>query len=698
MTTLGRPRKGGFARPVEPDGVLQRFERDGVSVAVLNPRLSRDEAQRRIEDSARAAADRAVGFSESLVQLLTTSNPLGAYLHLVAYEQLTRRAPVGEVHGLEAGVEFIGGLVTSMSPETIAAGLDRPISAKLIQQLIDTLQAFMSNESAANFAALGTDDPRHAEARLLLTLEQQFDRTAGYTQHLRRIVSAILGPLDDATEDTLGIRPLQVLAAAEAHTSQVEQLNEDPGLEPKDLGSAITGFLGAMARASGRDPVAGIARDLRISADRAQLLLDAISTPAGSQKVTSLVSENRLRCFPVIKVGDRRVWSHPYDFLHEALDWFDQYLLEHDAVKLRNRLSRLRGEVTEDVVESESVRLFGRQRVYRNLEYQLADGTWAETDVVVDLPGIMIVCEAKARRLTPRGRSAAPDRVRTKFDELVVEPLAQAERTRSALRGGSSFRTKGKRPVHWSSTPDRVIRVVVSLDRVDPFAMEIADLDAEQRDAWFVSLADFLSVVGLVDDPAALLAYVMNRIDQTVHGAPRIYMESDALGAWLDRREGAWEVAEDEHASREYDSDAINGYYTAQDMHGRHPDRIAEPDPIPLGVPEEVTAFLADLLDAGESGWAAAAQAVFGVKPGEWSVVAQDLKRVGRPVRTHTQRRAQRRLASGHVMASGLWVIVGDHSAFESEGKPFILRVGPSQQRQRGACVQSRARALHGED
>lgn len=661
--------------------MLQRFDHDGVSVATLNPLLSRDEVQRRMQESARAAAERADGLRESLVDLLAASDPLGAYLHLVAYEQLTRRAPVGEVHGLEAGVEFIGGLVTSMSPETIAAGLDKPISAKLIQQLIDTLQAFMSNESAANFAAVGTQDARHVEARLLLALEQQFDRTAGYTQHLRRIVSTILGPLDDATENALGIRPLQILAAAEAHTSEVEQLNEGPDLESEDPGSAITGFLAAMAGACGKDPVAGVARDLRISADRARLVLDAISTPAGSQNVTSLVSGNRLRCFPVITVGERRVWSHPYDFVHEALDWFDQYLLEHSAHKLRDRFSRLRGEVTEDLVESEFARIFGRQRVHRGLEYQLADGAWAETDVVVDLPGIVIVCEAKARRLTPKGRSAEPDRVRTKFDELVMEPLAQAERTRSALRAGSPFRAKGKRPVHWSSTRDRVIRVVISLDRVDPFAMELPDLDAEQRDAWFVSLADFLSVVGLVDDPAALLAYIMNRIDQTVHGAPRIYMESDALGAWLDRREGAWDIAEDEHASLTYDSDAINRYYTAQDMHNRHPDRIAEPDPIPLGVPEAVTALLADLLDVGESDWAAAAQAVFGVKPGEWSVVVQDLKRVGRPVRSRTQRRAQRRLASGHVMASGLKVIVGDQSQYESDGESAILRVGPSRQR-----------------
>jgi hypothetical protein len=678
MTAFGRPSKGGFVRPVEPDGVVQRLDVDGVSVATLNPLLSREEARRRMLESARAAADRAFGLRESLLGLLTVSNPLDAYLHLVAFEQLTRRAPIGEVHGLDAGVEFIGGLVTSMTAQTVVAGLDRPVSAKLIHQLIETLRAFMSNESAANFAALDGEDARHMEARLLLTLERQFDRTAGYPQHLRRIVWTVLGPMDEATEAALGVRPLQVLAAADAHTSEIEQVGEESGSVAEDVTSAIDGFLGSRAAACGRDPVASVARNLRIGPDRARHLLDAISTEVGSQSVTSLVSENRLRCFPVIKLGERRVWSHPYDFLHETLDWFDQYLLEHGAHKLRDRFSRLRGDVTEDLVEAEFARIFGRQRVHRGLEYQLADGTWAETDVVVDLPGIMIVCEAKARRLTPKGRSAEPDRVRTKFDELVVEPLAQAERARSALRSGSPFRTKGKRPVNWSSTPDQVIRVVVSLDRVDPFAMELPDLAAEQRDVWFVSLADFLSVVGLVDDPAALLAYIINRIDQNVHAAPRIYMESDALGAWFDRREGAWDVAEDEHASLEYESDAINDFYTTQDMHDRHPDRIAGPDPISLGIPEDVTAFLADLLDAGDSDWAAAAQAVFGVKPGEWSVVVQDLKRVGRPVRSRTQRRAQRRLVSGHVMASGLQIIVGDRSEFESDGESAILRVGPT--------------------
>lgn len=666
---------------MEPAGVLQRFDHGGVRGAVLKPGLSRDEALRLTQESARAAAERAVGLRDSLVTMLTATNPLSAYLHLVAYEQLSRRAPVGEVHGLEAGVEFIGGLVTSLPPEIVAAGSDRPVSARLVKRLIDTLRAFMSNESAVNYAALYADDARQMGARLLLTLERQFDRTAGYPQHLRRIARAIFGPLDEAAEAALGVRPLQVLAAAEAHTAEIEQLNDGPVTEPEDLEDAITGILGAMAQAFGKDPVAGIARDLRISADQARHLVDAISTPVGSQIVNSLVSENRLRCFPVITAGERRVWSHPYDFLHEALDWFDEYLLEHDAHKLRERLSKVRADVTEDLVEFEFASVFGRDRVYRGLEYQLGDGSWAETDVVVDLPGITIVCEAKARRLTPRGRSAEPGRVRTKFDELVAEPMAQAERARVALRSGSPFRTKRKRPIHWSSTPDRVIRVVVSLDRVDPFAIQLAELDdAEHKDAWFVSLADFLSVVELVAEPAALLAYIVNRIDQTIHAAPRIYMESDALGAWLDRREGAWDVPEDTLASLEYNSEVVNHFFTTQDMHVRYPDRIAEPARIPLGVPSEVTGFLRGLMDACDASWAGAAQVVYGVKPAEWSVVERDLKRVGRPVRTRTQRRAERRLSTGHVMASGLRVIVGDRTGFESDGQSIILRVGPSQQ------------------
>lgn len=67
---------------------------------------------------------------------------------------------------------------------------------------------------------------------------------------------------------------------------------------------------------------------------------------------------------------------------------------------------------------------------------------WAEADAVVDLPAVQIVVEAKGHRLTDLGRAANPARVRTKFDELVTEPLRQSARARTALLSGAACRQR----------------------------------------------------------------------------------------------------------------------------------------------------------------------------------------------------------------------------------------------------------------
>lgn len=52
MTTRRPPApSGGFAQPVEPAGVLKRFDHGGVRGAALNPALSRDEALKLTQES-----------------------------------------------------------------------------------------------------------------------------------------------------------------------------------------------------------------------------------------------------------------------------------------------------------------------------------------------------------------------------------------------------------------------------------------------------------------------------------------------------------------------------------------------------------------------------------------------------------------------------------------------------------------------
>ncbi len=95
-------------------------------------------------------------------------------------------------------------------------------------------------------------------------------------------------------------------------------------------------------------------------------------------------------------------------------------------------------------------------------------------------------------------------------------------------------------------------RIVVTLERVDPFAMMISEIhqpndDSPQRplDVWMVALADLLAVTDVLETPHELFAYIDTRTRVTQRGYPTIMMETDALAAWCNDRLGHLELPHD---------------------------------------------------------------------------------------------------------------------------------------------------------
>ncbi len=633
--------------------------------------------------ASRAARREATKLHAELAADLLGRNAVGIYSMIVIHERLSRRLAPQDMFGYDAAVDYLGGLVLSLPRERVEAAIGLSVTRAEVLHADDLLRQIASAEAEASAAdILDHPDQRNASARYQLLQERQLDRMAGYYPHLRTIVGRAFTLIDSAARAKLGFGPSDALALADVHVGWHES-------ELFDVlhASRVDGFESAIERLAhlmARKREATL-RDTSLEGVPADLVLSSLTTELGSLAVESMSSANRLRTFPVVPLpGGRYLWARPYDFLHEALDWFDQLLLDRGEEKLRKRLSDIRRDVSEQLTAERLAGVFGTERTHLNAEYQISAADWAETDTVVELPRVSIAVEAKGHRMTDAGRAADPARVRKKFGELITDPLYQSDRTRSALLSAAAFRNQRTKAAINLAPAEHVLRVVVLLDRVDPFAGAAAaaaaakDLaDGDDGYAWIVPLTDLLMVTDLLNRPPELYSYIKTRCEQTAAGSPRIISESDALGAWLRSREGAWDAPEDVAFMLEDSSEAINEYFTRLEMHNRHLELIDAPVAPSTFIPPVVLAALDRLLQANDCNWATAANAVGAVKPRFWAIVDRDVVRLRLPPRTRNQRKTTATAMRGRRLGDGLILRLGTDDAILVADGVVTLTVAP---------------------
>lgn len=634
---------------------MQHEWSDGTTASFRDPKVSFEDARVTALAAANLATQGAQDVFEELKRRMVASNPLRFFLLIDALQRMMRMTGAS-AHGYDPLQELVGGILTSIDPPVVMSKREAELGEHdftAMELLVRQLAAHASQARIGEY--LRDEDERGIDTRFLLAAEEQFDRTAGYTENLRLIASDVLSQLDDL-EPEIGFRLADVLRAADAQLDdQIARLQdvhdgEHPDrLDSQDVSRAsgqsnAFGALERVASVIGHDPVPVVAAALALDTSVALRLVDSLATPLGSQDVASLTSSNRLRQFPAIKLPDGSyIWTSPQDCLHEILEWADLYLADRARPVLRQRLSRARAAATERLTAQALADVYGAERVVRNLEYCEADGSWIETDVVVDLGAAAVIVEAKSQRITPQGRSAAAGRIRTKVDEFLVRPLSQTNRARRALLEGAAIRSRRREGL--SMKPSVVRRLIVNLDRVDPFVTHARSLVSAavdeahglDTDAWIVSLADLLTVTHLLRTPTELWAYHGKRAAQTATGSPVVFMETDALGAWFRSREGAWPAREGQLFQLAFSSAEINAYYNYRDLESRG----AQVDPVPpptSQIPDVVLSSMSSLI--GAEAWAQAADAIANVPPAEWKRFRRQMRRLASAPRTRSQRRA----------------------------------------------------------
>jgi hypothetical protein len=294
------------------------------------------------------------------------------------------------------------------------------------------------------------------------------------------------------------------------------------------------------------------------------------------------------------------------------------------------------------------------------------------------------VVEAKAGRFTDAARRGAPDRVKKKSRELIDKALDQNARTITHLRNGAQdLRDKNKRRLTIPNSP-HIVSVIVTLDRVDPFATHMPDGGKRggvpDDGTWLVNLADLIMVADVLRHPCRVLHLRRNpRPDQ-----------QDRRATDLRRgRRARLLVRAPHHAPPappwrliflDTTSQAMNHYYTFVPT-----DIRPEPPPRPAsGIPPEVLSALDEVLDQRPEDWHGLATEALAVPAARWDTVRRTFKYGAETRLSRRARKRARRATSGIRLSDNLSVCVrndGEPNVESSSTSLVIKPLEPSSER-----------------
>ncbi|MFB8215708.1 hypothetical protein [Streptomyces anulatus] len=658
-----------FMTPVV-DGGLRRFRRPG-DVQGAGLRAARDQMHKAEQHLPRLL--------EEISQTALAADPVMLYSSLHVLDAMRRSSQPGHVmFGSDAMVEFYGGLVTAMPADQVIQRLGADYHPQALFDMDRLLREYARAENLSHQAKVLREGAADKQMSVLhmLQMEQRFDRMQGYPAQLRPIFEEITAPLADVSRAVLGFALHQALEAADVyHARQTARLGEvmtefenasallapSAGREQRvQVAATLTAGVATFGASPVEDDLPGVLASELNNAPHEEMarLVAALTTPLGSQPALKTLGDtNALRRRPVIGLDTpRSLWARPGDFIHEALDWAADACRDHPD--LLKAFDKQRQDGCEELVRRSLAAVFGETYVHHGATYP--DPGNPDIDVLVAMPGAVIVVEAKGGRFTDPARRAAPDRVNKKTREFVDKALAQNARTIAYLDSGKgTLRSRNKKRLLLPDHLPPAVSVIVTLERVDPFATHLPDggkRSAEPKDGtWLVTLADLVMVADILRHPAEFYAYARTRAAIAEAGGPRVFVEADALAAWLDHRVQPVEPAPDEIVFLDTGSEAVNDYYTQQ---------VITPGSVSPARPD--SGVLAEVLDALDvvhrerlQDWHELAIAALAVQPEDWRPVRKAL-RGAQPVTTGTRRarKRARRAADGIRLSPHLTVYV----------------------------------------
>ncbi|KRC46427.1 MULTISPECIES: nuclease-related domain-containing protein [unclassified Nocardioides] len=654
-----------------------------------------------------AAADLPHACAE-LRSLLDSVDPIAMYGAMDVYDAMRRSHMPGPANfGSDAMVELMAGFVVSSDEISMLPRIDERFDPWLVQECDALLQRIANLRYLASTAKYVESDPKGgAGLRRMIELEHNFDRMAGFDPHVRRVAVEVLGRVDDRAKVELGFKLTESLRfahlynqvrirharrtdayLAEAYPSPAA--DEPPAVQESWMvGHFVLWALNANAPLEGGVVDEALAENLGLDPDAFQSVIASLSTRVGTVEPDQIHTDNPVRVRPIVKLSSGEwMWPRPVDFVHVALEWAHGAVTPHP--RLVSALDKARQRTAEDLTEELLREVFG-ERVYRSVTYPVEQSD-AEVDVLVRLPGALLVVECKGGRISREGRRGAPHRVDRHIKDIVERANDQNGRTIRAIRDGAPFVDARGRSLDLDAN-SVILPITVTLDRVDPFGAYLGFADAESgvERSWIISLADLIMLAELLPSPSDFVAYVAKR-RQMLRDEVLVYVEADALGAWFEDRLSSIAAVSDPHNDRvtrllRETSEWMNDYYAIEALRRSDAPQDEVDDYLrdhPMGgqkpatrLPSAVIRSLDGLLQQEDPTWLAATCAALEVRPSAWKPVRRLLDAVdGGPPTGRRKSRQMRRAASGYEVDGRVTLTIDVASTGE-----LSLQVAPTRQ------------------
>lgn len=571
-------------------------------------------------------------------------------------------------------LELLASVICSEDEPSLLARVDRRFDPQTIWDVEQVLRDIANQMSIIETGRV-LADKRAGEPspmRSMLRLENAFDRMAGFDPNVRRVVAAVFSKMDERARHQLGFALSDSLAFASLYNQvrmqhadqasravakfEIPEVFVDDREEVAWNAAHLTLWaLHAGPKLEGGEQDRELARRLGLGRAQFAALVGAMGTKVGTVEPETALANTSTRTKPLILLSSGEwMWARPIDFLHGALEWAldvcraDQKLLQcFDSAR-----QSVAEELTADIFEE----VFGSEYVFRNVRYADSQSD-AESDVIVALPGVSFLIEAKGGRFSAPGRRAAPLRVERHAKELVAAGAGQNRRTAMAVAHGKTLTDRAGRSVPTEPTDD-LVPLVVTLDRIDPFSTFLGRPEGaglEERN-WVVSLTDLVMIAEILPTPEEFLGYAGQRI-RMVRDDVRVFVEADCLGHWCaDRTAGVHEITGpygDSVRLISETSQTMNDYFTQITLAEIDPESLDEQprfDKPATGIPSQILAALARERATHSRHWWALVDAVAQVAPEKWKPLQRLLERIGQgdpKVATRQDRKRVRKLLGG---------------------------------------------------
>ena len=265
--------------------------------------------------------------------------------------------------------------------------------------------------------------------------------------------------------------------------------------------------------------IAKVADDLKIEKDIVSSIVNQFSYTFGDLedfKTEYIFLGNPIWNKPIILLScDEFFCSLPQMFFSFILKSIDELVEKIDSKKL----SEVKSEYLENKIEEIVKIKFPKINTIKSLKWE--DDKEYETDLVTFIDSYIIIFEAKSGKITDEALRGAPDRLKKKINELLIEPNIQSKRLKNKLEyliknPEIQDKLRDKLSIDLSKI-HHVLRVSITLEYFSTLQTNIYEL---KETGWIpddyepcptMNIADFEMLFDILDHPVQIINYLEMR-------------------------------------------------------------------------------------------------------------------------------------------------------------------------------------------